>query len=150
GFTLFDESTATPNRALARTGITSPALVELVDDYLDAWDRKGRRAPFFIFLHMWDVHYDYEPPPPYDRMFDPDYAGHADFSDFERNQSIRPDMDPRDLQHLIALYDGEIRWTDENLGKILDRLRQLRVLDDTIVVVTSDHGDEFFEHGLKG
>ena len=59
-------------------------------------------------------------------------------------------MDKRDLQHLIALYDGEIRFTDEHLGRVLERLRALGVLDDTIVVVTSDHGEEFFEHGLKG
>ncbi|MEW6270824.1 MAG: sulfatase [Thermodesulfobacteriota bacterium] len=150
GFTVFDESTAERDSYRSQTGITSPALVELVGDYLEEWDREGRRAPFFVFLHMWDVHYDYAPPAPFDRMFDPDYAGGMSFTDFERNQGIQPNMDPRDLQHLVALYDGEIRWTDENLGRVIDRLRELGVLDDTIVVVTSDHGDEFFEHGLKG
>jgi arylsulfatase A-like enzyme len=59
-------------------------------------------------------------------------------------------MPARDLQHLIALYDGEIRFTDEHLGRIVARLEHLGALDDTIVVVTSDHGDEFFEHGQKG
>lgn len=59
-------------------------------------------------------------------------------------------MDPRDLQHVIALYDGEIRFTDDHLARLVARLRALGVLDDTIVVVTSDHGEEFFEHGQKG
>lgn len=149
GFDAFDESLAAP-REDAHHGITSPGLVERVTRFLTEWDAGGRQRPFFVFLHMWDVHYDYAPPPPYDRMFDPDYRGDLDASGFEHNQRLKPDMDPRDLQHLIALYDGEIRYTDEHVGKVLDRLRALGVLDDTIVVVTSDHGDEFFEHGTKG
>jgi arylsulfatase A-like enzyme len=149
GFEVFDESLAAP-RADASHGVTSPGLVELVGRYLTAWDAGGRQRPFFVFLHMWDVHYDYAPPPPYDRMFDPHYAGDLDASGFETNPRLQADMDPRDLQHLIALYDGEIRYTDEHVARIVDRLRRLRALDDTLVVVTSDHGDEFFEHGAKG
>jgi arylsulfatase A-like enzyme len=150
GFAKFDESMVDPSRARSRIGITSPGLVALVDRFLQGWSDSGRRAPFFVFLHMWDVHYDYAPPAPYDRMFDPDYTGDLTSENFERNPRIRRDMDPRDLQHLIALYDGEIRFTDEHLGKVIDRLAALHVLDDTIVAVTSDHGDEFFEHGMKG
>ena len=150
GFALFDESMVQTNRARAHLGITSPGLADLVDGYLERWDYGGREAPFFVFLHMWDVHYDYTPPEPYDRMFDPDYTGDLTSVNFEHNPKINPGMDKRDLQHLIALYDGEIRFTDEHLGRVLDRLRAMGVLDDTIVVVTSDHGEEFFEHGLKG
>src|SRR5690606_19702043 len=66
------------------------------------------------------------------------------------NARINPGMDPRDLAFLKSQYDGEIRFTDEHLGRIVARLEQMGVLDDTIVVVTSDHGEEFFEHGMKG
>jgi arylsulfatase A-like enzyme len=59
-------------------------------------------------------------------------------------------MDSRDLAHLIALYDGEIAWTDTFLARIRERLEQAGILDDTLIVVTSDHGTEFFEHGWKG
>jgi arylsulfatase A-like enzyme len=59
-------------------------------------------------------------------------------------------MAARDLAHVIALYDGEIRFTDDYVDIILDQLRSRGVLDDTLVVVTADHGDEFFEHGRKG
>jgi arylsulfatase A-like enzyme len=59
-------------------------------------------------------------------------------------------MDPRDFRHLMALYDGEIRYTDHHLGSIVDHLREIGELDRTIVVVTADHGEEFFEHGRKG
>jgi arylsulfatase A-like enzyme len=146
GFDLFDDRMV----EVGRTQPTSPGLLELVEGHLDRWSDAGRHAPFFVFLHMWDVHYDYAPPEPYDRLFDPDYAGDLTGHDFEQNARIHAGMDARDLQHLIALYDGEIRYTDEHVGRVIERLRALHALDDTIVVVTSDHGEEFFEHGLKG
>ena len=150
GFASYDESMVEPDRHKSARGQTSPGLVKLVDGFLRRWNDDGRKAPFFVFLHMWDVHYDYAPPPPYDRMFDPDYRGDVTADDFTRNARINAKMDPRDLAHVRALYDGEIRYTDDHLGRIVATLRALDVLDDTIVVVTSDHGEEFFEHGLKG
>jgi arylsulfatase A-like enzyme len=150
GFASYDESMVEPDRRKSARGQTSPGLVTLVDGFLHRWSDDGRRAPFFVFLHMWDVHYDYAPPPPYDRMFDPDYQGDMTADDFTRNTRITAKMDPRDLAHVRALYDGEIRCTDDHLGRIVATLRALDALDDTIVVVTADHGEEFFEHGLKG
>ncbi len=59
-------------------------------------------------------------------------------------------MSPRDRQHLIALYDGEIRFTDRNLAQILALVKQGHSDRQQLVVVTADHGEEFFEHGNKG
>jgi arylsulfatase A-like enzyme len=83
-------------------------------------------------------------------MFDPDYRGTVTTEDFETDSTVHAGMDPRDLAHVIALYDGEIRYTDEHLGRVIELLRRLGVLDDTLVVVTADHGEEFYEHGNKG
>ena len=130
--------------------VTSPRSIQIIEDWLVSWDGQGRERPFFAFLHLWDVHYDYIPPPPYDTIFDPDYRGTITGEDFERGDHIHRDMDPRDLEHVIALYDGEIRYTDEHLARLLDLLGELDVLDETIIVLTSDHGEEFFEHGGKG
>ncbi|MFN8545780.1 MAG: sulfatase [Candidatus Binatia bacterium] len=151
GFEHYDDYTvAKQNFDASHRSITSPALVRLVSEWLTGWNDGGRQRPFFLFVHMWDVHYDYTPPPPYDTLFDPDYAGHVNGVDFLNNPAINAEMDPRDLAHVVALYDGEIRFTDEHLGRILAQLRALGVLDETLVVVTADHGDEFFEHGHKG
>lgn len=150
GFALYDESMVERRPKRAGTAVSSPGLVELVSAWLGRWSDAGRRAPFFVFLHMWDVHYDYVPPPEYVERFDPGYTGDVDARRFETNERLRRDMDPRDLRHVIALYDGEIRFTDDHLARLVARLRALGVLDDTIVVVTSDHGEEFFEHGYKG
>ncbi|MBY0275601.1 sulfatase-like hydrolase/transferase [Candidatus Binatia bacterium] len=150
GFTSYDESMVEKRPARVANAVTSPGLVRLVDAFLTRWHDGGRAQPFFLFLHMWDVHYDYAPPDTYVRRFDPDYTGGLDARDLEHNTRLNARMDARDLQHLVALYDGEIRYTDDHLAQVVARLRTLGVLDDTILVVTADHGDEFFEHGQKG
>jgi arylsulfatase A-like enzyme len=97
---------------------------------------------------MWDVHYDYAAPKDHD-VFDPEYTGWLNGSNFWELEKKDP-RDPRDVAHLKALYDAEIRYTDEHIGRILDLLRAHGRLDDTLVVFVSDHGEEFFEHGLFG
>ena len=106
--------------------------------------------PAFLFVHLWDVHYDYSPPSPWDRFFDPDYAGTLDFSRLAVNPAIRAEMDPVDRRHLVALYDGEIRWTDTILARLLDLHARSRPDRELLLVVLSDHGEELFEHGGKG
>jgi len=125
---------------------SAPVVTELALHWLRAhYDKR-----FFLFVHFWDVHYDYVPPPPFDKMFDPDYKGSITGVDFYTNPAVRKDMPERDVQHLLALYDGEIRWVDEHIARILSALADLGVADRTAVIITSDHGDEFFEHGGKG
>ena len=130
----------------AHRDITNPRLYQQVS----RWLKTNHRRPFFMFVHMWDVHFDFIPPPPYDTKFDPDYRGTITGENFLFNTAINETMPRRDLEHLIALYDGEIAWTDEHIGKILADLDSLGLRDDTIVMLVSDHGTEFFEHHLKG
>ena len=150
GFASYDESMVERRPKLAGAAVSSPGLVDLVSGWLDRWSTAETRETFFVFLHMWDVHYDYVPPREYVERFDPGYDGDLDVRRFETNERLHRGMAPRDLRHLIALYDGEIRFTDDHLARLVAKLRTLGVLDDTIVVVTSDHGEEFFEHGAKG
>jgi arylsulfatase A-like enzyme len=129
----------------SHTDITSPEVSRRVIEWLKA----NRRRPFFMFVHMWDVHFDFIPPPPYDRKFDPDYQGSIDGRRFLFNTTVNASMPRRDLEHVIALYDGEIAWTDEHIGQMLDEVDALGLRDSTIVVLLADHGTEFFEHGRK-
>ncbi len=108
--------------------------------------------PFFLFLHYFDVHNDYTPPPPHDTRFGPPYDGWVDGRGVMTDPRIKAEMDRRDLARLMALYDGEISWVDENirlLFRAIDRIDP-EILENTIVVITSDHGEEFFEHGMIG
>lgn len=138
---------------LSHQDVTSHRVVERVSRALE---RVGKE-PMFLFLHLFDPHYDYIPPAPWDTRFDPDYTGDVDGRDFYDNERIfdidahpRRRIGKRDLDHIVALYRGEIAWTDDAVGRVLDLLDEAGRLDDAIVVVTSDHGDEFFEHGGRG
>lgn len=142
-----DWANAPLNHLRSHRGVTN----DQVYDAARRWMEEAREGPFFAFVHLWDVHYDFTPPPPWDTRFDPGYTGPVDGTDFFRDDATyRPDMAEADLRHLVALYDGEIGWTDTFLGALREDLEAWDVADDTIVAVTSDHGTEFFEHGGKG
>jgi arylsulfatase A-like enzyme len=109
-------------------------------------DRFGDR-PFFLFLHFYDPHWHYDPPPEFLAHFEDGYAGDLtglwqDFSSRDRDS-----LSEADLEHLLALYAGEIRYTDHHLGRVLDHMRERGVDASALVMVTSDHGEEFLEHG---
>jgi arylsulfatase A-like enzyme len=127
--------------------VTGPRTLGAIESWLAGVDEK---KPFFLFVHLWDVHYDYIPPKEYVEMFDPGYEGTLEAIDLEENPAIVRTMPERDLEHLLALYDGEIRFTDDVLEKILAALDKKGRLDNTLIVLTADHGQEFFEHGGKG
>ncbi len=130
----------------AHQAVTGPRVQAAVERWLD----HDARPPFFLFVHLWDPHYDYIPPPPYDTRFDPDYHGDFDFSDVPFNPRINAHMPERERQHLVALYDGEIAATDAVVGALCDALKRHGWLADTLLVVSADHGEEFFDHGHKG
>ena len=137
---------ATTSPTTSAADMTNPTTLRAVE----SWLTQNTHRPFFMFIHMWDVHFDYTPPPPYDTMFDPGYDGAITGRDFLRNPQINEEMPKRDLEHLIALYDGEIAWTDAHVGKLLETLEKRELLDTSIIVLTAGHGTAFFEHGKKG
>jgi arylsulfatase A-like enzyme len=119
-----------------------------IRDAFSAWVAKKSKRPFFVFVHMWDVHFDYIAPEPWASMFDPDYTGVLNGRDIA-GAGFPDAASRRDVDHLLALYDGEVRYTDATIAELLRVLDSAGLLDDTLVVVTSDHGEEFLEHGGK-
>ncbi len=91
---------------------------EVVKEAL-GWLDKNRKGPFFLWVHLFDPHDPYTPPPPYDRQY-----------------STRP-------------YDGEIAYTDENVGRLVDALKRYGLYDDSLIVLLGDHGEGLGEHGEK-
>ena len=121
-----------------------------------------RLAPFFLFVHTYEVHAPYTPIAPYDSLFTSrDYQGgivssqrdlvKAAAGDWGRQHEIFwqavDETSEADLQHLQDLYDGSIRFVDDQIGEFLDWLSGAGVLDQTLVIVLSDHGEEFLDHG---
>jgi len=119
---------------------------DVADRAIEILDRVGDR-PFFLFLHFYDPHWHYDPPEAARKLFARPYAGKItglwrDFKDRTPANTGKADLD-----HLRDLYDGEIRYVDDELGRVLDHMKARGLDRGTLVVVTSDHGEEFLEHG---
>jgi arylsulfatase A-like enzyme/Tfp pilus assembly protein PilF len=87
--------------------------------WLDARDKETEKRPFLLFLHYYDAHAPYHPPAPFDKQF-------AD--------------DP---------YAGGIAYVDSSIGRVLDRLRELGLYDNTLIIILGDHGESLGEHGER-
>jgi len=115
------------------------------------WLERNYTEPFLLYVHSIDPHEPYSPPDGRERLFHPrPYRGTLDGSlEGPGTHTTRaPDeVDAADLAWLHALYDGELHANDEEVGRLVRRLRALGVWDETTFVVTADHGDEFLEHG---
>lgn len=147
GFVTYDDFTVRfKTAAESHEKITSPLLHTAISN----WLKENSRKNFFLFLHYWDVHYDYNPPAPYDTLFDTDYKGNISRQNFIRNKQINKNMNPRDLAHVLSQYDGEIAFTDFYIGQLMQELKRMDLYNDSMIILTADHGDEFFEHGYKG
>jgi len=121
---------------------------ERVVDAALAWlaEEDHRQQPFFLFLHLWDPHYDYLPPPEYADLFWPEgLQGPREFRGFDR-KPWGEEMLPR----LQALYEAEIRYTDDQIARLWSRLEEWGLADRVVLAITADHGDEFLEHGGRG
>ena len=148
GFESWDESAASLTNALAHDDVTSPQLLAAVERFLA--EARDPERPLFLFAYLWDSHFDYVPPPPYDTMFVGPDCERVEVRDFDRNPALHPGMPKGQLAWLLAQYAGEVRWTDFHVGAVLTALEAHGIWDEALVIVTADHGEEFFEHGAKG
>jgi arylsulfatase len=112
-----------------------------------------RGRPLFLYVHLTPPHQPYLPPKSYSNDFiDPNYDGEVTGSimDCAKINHFKPPIDHADVQHLKALYDGHIRYVDDMIAKTMDEVWKLSPREDWIVVVTSDHGEAFLQHGDQG
>jgi len=118
-------------------------LTDRVIATLRSFDRK---KPFFLSVFFSATHIPYAVTGPYYRKFsDPAYEGPYLFQ--KKNLLMtKDDVTPADRQHLIDLYDGALYAVDEQIGRMLSELKSLGYGDDTIITVTGDHGENFYEH----
>jgi len=118
------------------------------------WLGEESGKPAFLFLHTYEVHHPYTPDAETLARFDNGYEGPLppEISQEIINSINRHErtLTESDLAHIVAAYDAEIRSVDEAFGELLAGLDELEILDDTLVVLTSDHGEEFGEHGVVG
>jgi arylsulfatase A-like enzyme/tetratricopeptide (TPR) repeat protein len=102
---------------------------EVTDLSLNLSDSLVDDRPFFLFIHYFDPHSPYDPPPPY--------------------SLIDPTLEKGSDEVRTQFYDGEIAYTDEHIGRLLKGLEERGLLENTLVVLTTDHGEALGEHGEK-
>lgn len=129
--------------------LTAPNINDRALKWLDeTWDSN---RPFFLWNHYMDVHYPFYPPDEYVRA--PDDRTISTGRKLTLNGLMHENpsaLTERDRRDLRVLYDGEVRYMDYHLGRLLDELENRGLLEDTLVVVTSDHGELFGEYGQYG
>lgn len=117
------------------------------------WVKKHKDKKFFLFLHAFEVHDPYCPPGEYSSKFKGNYDGKlncVDISTIAKNYRGEEQLSKNDLERFVSLYDGEIAYTDFYIGKFLNEMKKQGLFKNTIIVVVSDHGEEFGERGVWG
>ncbi len=117
-----------------------------VDQALE-WIQSRPSSRWFVFLHVIDPHMPYAPPKPFDTRFAK--KGVDELTNWPPDLDSMRRSPPSDeiKAACVDLYDGEIAFVDAEIERLLASLREAGTLDDTLVVLHSDHGEEFWEHG---
>ncbi|MBN2409546.1 MAG: sulfatase [Candidatus Aminicenantes bacterium] len=114
------------------------------------WLDGNRQKDFFLFLHTYQPHDPYACPGPYATMFledDPVWRSLNLMGRLGGYSGIYRELTEKERRNIIGLYDGEIRYTDEALvGPLVGKLKELGLYDSSLIILTSDHGEEFFDH----
>jgi len=110
-------------------------------------ERNRNLKDFFLMLEIFDPHEPFDPPFPYSEMYNPGYTGQRFiWPTYGGSELYSPD----ELKEIRALYAGEVSLVDHWLGHLLDKVERLGLMDDTMIIVTTDHGHLFGEHGMIG
>lgn len=105
--------------------------------------------PFFLFNHYMDPHGPYNPPAKFDRFGTT--SGHDPATLYRKAAVESPEaVAPQERQALIDSYDGEIAYVDDCIGRFLHAMEERELLENTLVIITADHGEAFDEHGYYG
>ena len=152
----FDQyKTLYPKRAMG-SRVTSAEMISIasfvVEEVKQFIDDAPANRPYFLFVLSIDPHQPYLPPEPYRTMYDRNAAlGKAGQHDYiaavDRTLAQGFTVSP---EPMLALYRGEVTYADTEFGELLDWLRERRTIDETLIALTSDHGEAFIEHGERG
>jgi arylsulfatase A-like enzyme len=133
-------------RAIGFEGVIARKLASDINHSALRWIDCEPGKPFFVFVNYFDVHDPYVPPQPYrSRFSDLENPGGLVNGYLER---YHPSLTPDQMQSEIDAYDGATAYVDDQIGQLLAELEERGLADNTLVIITSDHGESFGEHGL--
>jgi arylsulfatase A-like enzyme len=134
-----------------RGGVFHMNSAELIYESFSNWIDQNRGKRFFLFLHTYQPHNPYVCPHPYNSLFLDENAKwkHVNLLGYLGGKpGIYKKLPDNERKNAIGLYDGEIRYLDENLiGPLISKLKETGLYEKTMIIFTSDHGEEFFDHG---
>jgi arylsulfatase A-like enzyme len=122
----------------------------IVDQSLSWVDSLSGESPFFLWSHFMDAHGPYQPPAAYREGNPPSISDRASRDLYNRSVDDPESVTEEECALQTSLYDDEIRYVDDQIGRLLDALDDRGLLEDALVVVTADHGEAFGEHGYYG
>ncbi|MCJ7821633.1 MAG: sulfatase-like hydrolase/transferase, partial [Armatimonadetes bacterium] len=113
-----------------------------------SWLRLNRREPFFLWVHYIDPHLPYDSPDTPEEVRERYSRGYPDTRNYwyETMEGAPDDVRERYEEYCRAMYAEEVRYADRWVGQLLDRLRQMADFDSMLVVISTDHGEELFDH----
>ena len=120
-----------------------------VNSHVMPWLEANADRSFFLWVHYYDPHEPFTPPPPYDTMYwsgDDETTKFQYYSQFMDIYDDQRDLTGEELRRMISLYDGEVTFTDHAVGEIMGKLERLGIKDNTLVIITADHGEQLYEH----
>lgn len=133
-------------KALNYEGVPTRVLASDINRSALDWIDRDPDKPFLVFMNYFDVHDPYTPPEPYRSKYASTPNPGGLINGFVERYS--PSLTPEQIQTEIEAYDGSISYVDDEIKNLFDELEARGLLDDTIVIVTSDHGESLGEHGL--
>ncbi len=132
-------------------GVTTEHVVsvpaEKLTDEAAAWIEENLDADSFVFIHYLQPHNPYDPPERFRRVFERGGGLEPSTKNLLEIDAGRLRVDESDLAHIKDMYDGNLAYVDSEIGRLVERLKAMGVYDDSMVVVLSDHGEAFGEHG---
>jgi len=133
---------------------------QVTDKAID-WIKNNGDNNFFMMLHYWDPHIPYTPPKRYRNLYYEDNPKNPTNSDYPSMESIPPEKFDfifkgfmggwqriKDMNYFKAQYDSEIKFMDDELGRLFEYLKESKALDDTLIIFTADHGESLDEHEI--
>jgi arylsulfatase A-like enzyme len=150
GFDYYFAGFPLKKEAVSISGSFNPLVEKRADTLTESmlyWLENNSANKFFIWAHYMDPHAAYDPPPPYNKMY-------SDLKKVLPNFKIRPELihyqakikGEEDFLYYLSQYYGEVSFCDEQIGRLLNFLLDKDLYDNTLIIVTADHGESFGEH----
>ena len=129
--------------------------IKYINEKVFRWLEKNKDSNFFLLVHTFNVHEPFNPPDAYKQIFSHDYQGFLEdeFIDDELVGKITKKEIPttqEDINFIISQYDGDIRYCDMHIGRLLNKIEQLGLASNSIIILTADHGEDLMDHKTIG